>query len=92
MRYQLRDKDPTTLKKVMETVEKIDKNMQSSEKSIIPNFTKDNTSILKPHDAKGKAIKHEDKDQGKEPIKKVADMIKQMMINCTSQMNAMQIG
>ena len=30
MRYQLRDKEPTTLNGAMETAEKIDKNMQAS--------------------------------------------------------------
>ena len=39
MRYQLRDKEPRTLNGAMETVEKIDKNMQSSGKSNLPGFS-----------------------------------------------------
>ena len=89
MRYQLRDKEPDNLKKAMEITEKIDRNMQSAGKSNILGFVRGTTSSSKPHDAKGKTTELEGKDEGKESMKEVADMMKQIMINCTSQMNAM---
>ena len=64
--------------------------MQSTGKSNIPGFVRGTTSSSKPHDTKGETIEPEGKDEGKESMKEVADMMKQMMINCTSQMNAMQ--
>ena len=60
--------------------------MQYAGKSNIPCFVKGTTSSSKAHDAKGKTIELE----GKESMKEVVDMMKQMMINCTSHMNAMQ--
>ena len=74
----------------MEITKNIDKNMQSAGKSNIPGFFRGTTSSSKPHDSKGKTIETKGKDEGKESMKEVADMMKQMMINCTSQMNAMQ--
>ena len=59
MRYQLRDKEPTTLHGAMETVEKIDKNMQASRKFNLPGFSRGSASILKLHDSKGKAVELE---------------------------------
>jgi hypothetical protein len=44
MRYQLRDKEPTDLKKTQETAIKIDKNMQALGKSNLPGFTRGSSS------------------------------------------------
>ena len=64
--------------------------MQSSGKFDIPGIVKGTSSSSKPHGAKGKVVEPEGKDEGKESMKEVVDMMRQMMINCTSQMNAMQ--
>ena len=84
MRYQLRDKEPDNLKKAMEIAEKIDRNMQSAGKSNILGFVRGTTSSSKTQDAIGKTVEHEGKDEGKESMKEVANVMKQMMINCTS--------
>jgi hypothetical protein len=44
MRYQIRDKEPTTLKIAQEMVINIDRNMQASSKSNLLGFTRGNTS------------------------------------------------
>jgi hypothetical protein len=44
MRYQLRDKEPTDLKRAQETAIKIDKNMQASRKSNLSGFTRGSSS------------------------------------------------
>ena len=62
MRYQLRDKEPTTLHGAMETAQKIDKNMQASGKSNLPGFSRGGASIPKLHDSKGKTVEPESKD------------------------------
>ena len=90
IRYQLRDKEPTTLNGAMETAEKTDKNMQSSGKSNLPGFSRGSTSTPKLHDDKGKAVEPKSKYQTKESIKEMVEMMKQMMVNHTSQLNAMQ--
>ena len=41
IRYQLRDKEPTTLKDAQKYAIKIDKNMQDSRKSNIPSFSRE---------------------------------------------------
>ena len=64
--------------------------MQPLGKSNTPGFVRGTTSISKPHDDKGKTIEPEDNYQCKESMKEVVDMMKQMMIKCTSQMNAMK--
>ena len=51
--------------------------MQSSGKSNIHGFVKGTTSSSKPHDAKGKAVEPEGKEEGKESMKEVVDMMKQ---------------
>ena len=90
MRYQLRDKEPTTLQGVMQTAEKIDRNMQASGKSNLPRFSRSSVSISKSHDSKGKAVEPKDKDQTKDSIKEIKKLMKQMMVNHTSQLNAFQ--
>ena len=47
MRYQLKDKEPGTLKKAQELAIKIDLNMQSAGKSNILGFTR---ALTKPHE------------------------------------------
>jgi hypothetical protein len=55
LRYQLRDKDPTTLK-AQEVAIKIDRNMQASEKSNLPGFTRGNSSTSKQAELKDKIV------------------------------------
>ena len=74
----------------MEIVEKIDKNMQAYGKSNLLGFSRGSASIPKLHDSKGKAVEIENKDQTKESIKEMIEIMKQMMVNHTSQMNVMQ--
>ena len=90
MRYRLRDKEPTTIQGAMQTVEKIERNMQASGKSNLPGFSRSSVSLSKSHDSKGKAVEPEDKDQIKDSIKEITELMKQMMVNHTSQLNAMQ--
>ena len=71
MRYQLRDKEPTTLHGAMETAEKIDKNTQAFGKSNLPGFSRGCASIPKLYDSQGKAVEPESKDQTKESIKEI---------------------
>ena len=89
MRYQIRDKELDDLKKAMEIAEKIDRNIQSAGNFNIPGFVRGTTSSSKPHDSKGKTTEPMGIGEAKESMKEVADMMKQMMNNCTSQMNAM---
>ena len=74
----------------MEIVENIDRNIQSAGKSNIRGFFRGTTSSSKPHDSQGKITKPEGKDEAKKSMKEVSDMMKQMMINYTSYMNAMK--
>ena len=90
MRYQPRDKEPTSLHGAMETAKNINRNMQASGKSNLPSFSRGNASIPKLHDSKGKAVEPESKDQTKDSFKEITELMKQMMVNHTSQMNAMQ--
>ena len=76
MRYQRRDKEPTTLQGAMQTIEKIDKNMQASGKSNLPGFSRNSVSISKSHYSKGKAVEPEGKDQTKESIKEITELMK----------------
>ena len=59
-------------------------NMQYLGKSNILGFTRGVTSIPKPHDAKGKIVELESKDQTKES-KEMIELMKQMMVNHHSQ-------
>ena len=58
--------------------------MKFARNSNIPSFGTGTTSSSKAHDTKGKTIEPEGKDEGKESMKEVADMMKQMMINYTT--------
>ena len=74
--------------------EKIEKNMQSSGKSNIPGYTRGNNSYNK--ETKGKVVESEEKGTSKDPMEKVADMIKNLVtsqnqqVNHTTQLNDMQ--
>ena len=70
MRYQLRDREPTTLHGAMETAKKIDKNMQASGKSNLPGFSRNSVSISKSHDSKGKAVDQKVKIRLRNPSRK----------------------
>ena len=76
MRYQLRDKQPTTLQGAIQTAEKIDRNLQASGKSNLPGFSRNSVSISKSHYSKGKAVELEGKDQTKESIKEITELMK----------------
>ena len=64
--------------------------MQASGKSNLPGFSRSGVSISKSHHSKGKAVEPEDKDQTKDSIKEITELVKQMMVNHTSQLNAFQ--
>ena len=84
LRYQLRDKELTDLKSAQELAEKIEKNMQSSGKSNILGYTRENTSYNKE---KGKSFELEEKGASKDPMEKVTYMIKDLV---TSQNQLME--
>jgi hypothetical protein len=91
MRYQLRDKEPTTLKIAQEMAIKIDRNMQSSGKSNLPGFTRGNTS--KQSESKDKTVAIESKTSSSDPLKELTEMkeiMKAMEANHAAQLNAMQ--
>jgi hypothetical protein len=93
MRYDLRDKDPQTLKAAQTTAIRIDQNMRDARKSNIPGFTRGSSSQL--YDEKKKNV--ETQKSSNDGIKELTQLIKQMEINHAnqlkehvSQMNAMQ--
>jgi hypothetical protein len=93
MRYQLRDKDPQTLKDAQVMAVRIDKNMQDARKSNIPSFSRGTSS--QPYEEKKK--KAENQGSSNDGIKELTQLIKQMEINHANklkehvnQMNAMQ--
>jgi len=67
MRYQLQDKEPTNLKASQEMAIKIDKNMQASQKSNLPGFSRGNTS--KQSENKEKEVVLDNKDTSHDPLK-----------------------
>jgi hypothetical protein len=88
MRYQLRDKEPATLKGAQEVATKIDKNMQASGKSNLPGFTRGGNS--KQSEPKDKVVASDSKSSSADPIKELTKMIKAMESNHAAQLNAMQ--
>ena len=58
--------------------------MQSSRKSNIPRYTKGNSSHNK--ETKGKSIESEEKGTSKDPMKEMAEMMKNLVTNQNQQM------
>jgi hypothetical protein len=86
IRYQLRDKEPTTLRDAQKFAIRIDKNMQDARKSNIPGFSRGTSS--KTIEEKKKKV--ENQESSNDGIKDLTQLIKQMEINHANQMNAMQ--
>jgi hypothetical protein len=85
IRYQLRDKDPQTLKDAQNFAVKIDKNMQDAMKSNIPGFSR-GTSSKSVEERKKKV---DGRESSNDNIKELTQLIKQMEINHANQMNAL---
>jgi ribonuclease HI len=86
IRYQLRDKDPQTLRDAQNFAIRIDKNMQDARKSNIPGFSR-GTSSKNVEERKKKV---EGQESSSDSIKELTQLIKQMEINHANQMNALQ--
>jgi hypothetical protein len=85
IRYQIRDKDPQTLKDAQNFAVRIDKNMQDARKSNIPGFSR-GTSSKNVEERKKKVEGHESSNDS---IKELTQLIKQMKINHANQINAL---
>jgi hypothetical protein len=81
IRYQLRDKEPTTLKDAQKYAIKIDKNMQDARKSNLFGFSRGTSS--KPNEEKKKKV--ENQESSNDGIKELTQLIKQMEINQDNQ-------
>jgi hypothetical protein len=77
IRYQLRDKDPQTLRDAQNYAIRIDKNMQDARKSNIPGFSRGTSS--KSIEEKKKKV--ENQESSSDGIKELTQLIKQMEIN-----------
>jgi hypothetical protein len=88
MRYQLRDKEPTYLKVAQEMATKIDKNIQSYEKSNLPGFIRG--SISKQTENKEKLVITDNKDTSSDSLKALTKMMKRMEANHATQLSALQ--
>jgi hypothetical protein len=93
IRYQLRDKDPQTLKDAQTFAVRINKNMQDARRSNILGFSRGISS----QSYEDKKKKSESQESSSDGIKELNQLIKQMEINQAnqmrehaSQMNAMQ--
>jgi hypothetical protein len=86
IRYQLRDKEPTSLKDAQKYAIKINKNMQDVKKSNLPDFPRRTSS--KPNEEKRKKV--ENQEPSNDGIKELTQLIKKMEINHANQMVAMQ--
>jgi len=88
MRYQIRDKEPITLKGAQEMETKIDKNMKALGKSNLPGFTRGGSYTQS--EPKDKPIVLDGKYSSTDPIKDLIEMIRAMESNHATQLNAMQ--
>jgi hypothetical protein len=86
MRYQLRDKDPQTIKDAQAFAVRIDKNMQDARKSNIPGFSRGSSS----KNVEERKKKVEGQESSNDGIKELTQLIKQMEINHANQINALQ--
>jgi hypothetical protein len=77
IKYQFRDKEPTTLRDAQKYAIKIDKNMQDARKSNLLGFS--NGTSYKPNEEKKKKV--ENQESCNDGIKELAQLIKQMEIN-----------
>ena len=76
IRYQSRDKEPANLKDAQKLATKIEKNMQASGKSNIPNFTRGISS--KSYEDKKK--KPETQESSNDSIKELTQLIKKLRL------------
>jgi hypothetical protein len=83
IRYQLRDKEPTTLKDAQKYAIRIDKNRQDARKSTILGFSRGTSSKTNEEKKKKKVENQESPSDG---IKELTQLIKQMEINQANQM------
>jgi len=88
IRYQLMDKDPTTLRDAQKYAIKIDKNMQDARKSNLFGFSR-GTSYKSNEEKKKKVENQESSNDG---IKELAQLIKQMEINQANQIKQIEIN
>jgi hypothetical protein len=86
IRYQLRDKDPQTLKDAQTFTVTIDKNMQDARKSNIASFSRGSSS----KNVEERKKKVEGKESSNDSIKELTQLIKQMEINHANQINVLQ--
>ena len=84
MRYQLKDKEPGTLKKAQELAIKIDLNMQSAGKLNIHGFMR---ALTKPHESKDKAPSQ---DAHEKKIRDLTEKMEAMEANYVDQLKLMQ--
>jgi hypothetical protein len=88
IRYQLRDKETTTLNDAQKYAIKIDNNMQDDRKSNIPCLSRGTSS--KTNEEKKKKV--ENKESSNDGIKELTQLIKQMDINQANQMKQININ
>jgi hypothetical protein len=86
IRYQLRDKEPTTLRDAQKYAIKIDKNMQDARKSNIPGFSRGTSS--RPYEEKKKKV--ENQESSNDGIKESVQLIKQMEVNHANQIKQIE--
>ena len=88
IRYQLRDKETTTLKDAQKYAIKIEKNMKDARKSNLPGFSRGASS--RPYEEKKK--KMENQESSNDGIRELAQLIKQMEINQANQIKQIEIN
>jgi hypothetical protein len=88
IRYQLREKEPTTLKDAQKYAIKIDKNMQDARKSNIHGFSRETSSKINEEKKK----KVENQEFSNDGIKELTQLIKQMEIKQANQMKQIEIN
>jgi hypothetical protein len=86
MRYALRDKDPQTLPVAREIGIKIEKNMLEARKSNVPSFNRGSPSKVNDENKK----KEEGQGSSSNDIKEFTQLIKEMEVSHTNQINALQ--
>jgi hypothetical protein len=87
IRYQLRDKEPTTLRDAQKYAIKIDKNMQDARNSNLSGFSRGTS--YKPNEEKKKVENQESSNDG---IKELVQLIKQMEVNQANQIKQIEFN
>jgi hypothetical protein len=88
IRYQLRNKDPTTLKDAQKYSIKIENNMQDARKSDILDFSRGTSSKTNEENKK----KVENKKTSNDGIKELTQLIKKMEVNWDNQIKQIEIN